>query len=132
MELLKDRCVKSVIDPMAVPLERRAERTDLARKLRRLPILSVQRIALLLEDLVDILVLATNLFEKLSELRHTRLRGLSESSGNSDWSVIGLAGQSGKPPQSVSVRQLVNSRDTQTLFIGAKRRTKDELRRSHV
>ncbi len=69
IELLKGGCVKSVIDPMAVPLERRAELTDLARSLRRLPILRMQRIALLLEDLVDILVLATNLFQKLSELR---------------------------------------------------------------
>ncbi len=68
LELFKGRWVKSVIGPMAVPLERLAERIDLARNLRRLPILSVQRIALLLEDLVDTLVLATNLFEKLPEL----------------------------------------------------------------
>src|ERR1700729_2154787 len=66
---LKGRWVKRIIDPMTVPLERLAQRTDLGRNLCRLPVLGVQRIALLLEDFVNTLVLAANPFEKLPELR---------------------------------------------------------------
>jgi hypothetical protein len=60
----------------------------------------------------------------IDELSHTGLRRALQNSGESDGSVMGQVEQSGKPPQSVSIRQLMNGRDTQTLFIGAMRSAK--------
>src|SRR5271170_803199 len=54
VEVFKRRGVEGVIGPMAVPLERRAERIDLARNCRRSALLGMQRVAFLLEDLVDV------------------------------------------------------------------------------
>src|ERR1700722_15951395 len=54
---------------MTVSLERRAERSDLARDLRNPLLLGAQHIALLLDDLIDALVLAADLLEEPCEFR---------------------------------------------------------------
>src|ERR1700693_4197460 len=54
---------------MTVSLERRAKRRDIARDLRDPLLLGAQYVALLLDDLVDALVLAANLFEEPREFR---------------------------------------------------------------
>ncbi len=68
LELLERRHVNWVIDAMTVPLERRAKRMEVALDLRDPLIFGTQRIAFLLDDLVDALVLAAQLLEQLLEL----------------------------------------------------------------
>src|ERR1700676_979391 len=62
------RGVKRVVSPLAKPLERSAKCLDLVLDFLRLAILGVQRIALLLEDLVNAFVLVADSREKLPEL----------------------------------------------------------------
>src|ERR1700693_6054353 len=54
---------------MTVSLERRAERSAIARDLRNPLLLGAQHIALLLDDLVDALILAADLLEEPREFR---------------------------------------------------------------
>src|SRR5450631_420836 len=68
VEVLKGRYVGCVVHAMAVPFQRRAKCIDLTGNLRPFPILRVECIALLFENLVDALVLVADLPEKLPEL----------------------------------------------------------------
>ena len=56
------------MDTVTVPLEGRAERIDIALDLRNPLFFGTQHIALLLDDLVDVLVLAADLFEEILAL----------------------------------------------------------------
>jgi len=68
----------------------------------------------------------------INELRQARLRGLLQKGGNRGRSAVGQAGQPGKLPESVSIRQLLNGRNAQSLLIRAECRAQDEIRRSRV
>ena len=68
-EVLEPGCVLRVVSPVTVPFQRGASRSDLVADLFRLAILGVQRIAFLLEDLVDTLVFVADLRQQLPELR---------------------------------------------------------------
>src|SRR5271156_1630814 len=68
LELPQGRRVERVMDSMTVPFERCTERIDLAFDTCDPQLFGAYRIALLLDDLVDALVLAAQLFEELLEL----------------------------------------------------------------
>jgi hypothetical protein len=69
LEIFERRAIKRVVSPMTVPLERGTQRSDFILYFFGLAILSIQGIALLLEDFIDALVFITDLLEKLPELR---------------------------------------------------------------
>ncbi len=83
-ELPQGRGVQDVVNSVTVPFERCAQGVDGALFLRNTLLLGAQRIALLLDDLVDALVLAAQLPKQLFQFRgvlHGLRRELSYAAG---------------------------------------------------
>ena len=72
MEMPESRLVNRVVDPVTVPLEGLTGAQGVAQGFGDLPLLGVERIAFLPDDLVDAFVLAAQLFEESFELRRVR------------------------------------------------------------
>ena len=72
MEMPESRLVNGVVDTVAVPLERLAGAQGVAQSFGDLPLLGVERVAFLPDDLVNALVLAAQLLEQPFELRGVR------------------------------------------------------------